>query len=561
MTDARAVNDSNLGGQIPIPVLPVGYVWESILAAGAMGVVHRVLHVALNRSVAFKIITCPPRNMGEYRERFHAEARALGKIEHPGIVQVFDCGDLDGTPFLVMEYCPGGDLGGLMVRRQIAPMQAAALVARLAEAIHQAHKAGIVHRDLKPANILIKHPIDSIDDLRPEDMRIADFGLAKHIWDSEWGITRTGQVVGTALYMAPEQIRHADKVGPGADIYALGTILYEIIAGRVPFQAPTFLAVIRLLEFHNPPPLRSMAPDCPVDLETICHKCLAKSPRDRYSSAMDLELDLKRFLAGETISARRPNWSELVLRWMVSHPLLAGLLLMAVFSPVASVLYIQWLANQLVKHTAVEAVMQQADLLLQANDEYSDIVKKVRDAGYGVTHDPFPERGKVPLSIPATFVHDIGTRLEKSLISGIRVRLYSNYPFPWRVAEGGPRDDYERDALNYLEGHPDEKFIRFEEKDGKKILRYSIARVLKNSCVDCHNSRADSPKKNWKEGDVRGVLELTRPLLHDEEAVRGTMRGPMIGVTVVSGFLIVGALSALAVQLAGGQRVSVKSDS
>jgi Protein of unknown function (DUF3365) len=114
--------------------------------------------------------------------------------------------------------------------------------------------------------------------------------------------------------------------------------------------------------------------------------------------------------------------------------------------------------------------------------------------------------------------------------------------------------------LNYLEGHPEDKFIRFEEKDGKKILRYSIARVLKNSCVDCHNSRADSPKKNWKEGDVRGVLELTRPLLHDEEAVRGTMRGPMIGVTLVSGFLIVGALSALAVQLAGGQRVSVKSD-
>ena len=240
----------------------------------------------------------------------------------------------------------------------------------------------------------------------------------------------------------------------------------------------------------------------------------------------------------------------------VIHALLTGLLLMAVFSPVASVLYIQWLASQLVRHTAVEAVMQQADLLLQANDEYSDIVKKVRDSGYGVTHDPFPERGMVPLSIPATFVHDIGARLEKSLISGIRVRLYSNYPFPWRVAEGGPRDEYEREALNFLEHNPDDKYIRFDEKDGKRILRYSIARVLKNSCVDCHNSRADSPQKDWKEGDVRGVLELTRPLHHDEEAVRGTIRGPMIGVTVISGFLIVGALSALALHLSGRQPIS-----
>jgi serine/threonine-protein kinase len=193
-----------------VPRLPIGYVWESVLAAGAMGVVHRVLHVALNRSVALKIITAAPRNISEYRERFHSEARALGKIDHPGIVQVFDYGDLDEIPFLVMEFCQGGNLGDLMVRRQVAPMHAAALVARLAEAIHHAHKAGIVHRDLKPANILIKYPVQSIDDLRPEDLRIADFGLAKHIWDSEWGITRSGQVVGTALYMAPEQIRSAE---------------------------------------------------------------------------------------------------------------------------------------------------------------------------------------------------------------------------------------------------------------------------------------------------------------------------------------------------------------
>jgi hypothetical protein len=288
-----------------------------------------------------------------------------------------------------------------------------------------------------------------------------------------------------------------------------------------------------------------LAYNCPADLETICLKCLSKSPGLRYATAADLAADLRRFLAGEPILARRPGWLESAGRWARRRPAAATLVLLATLSPLAGVLYIQWLAGELVRHTALESVIQQADLLLHANDEYSDIVKKVRDTGFQVTHDPLPEKNKVPLSIPATFIHDIGHRLEKSPTSDIDVRLYSEYPFPWRVKEGGPRDEFEREALKRLEAHPGEEYHRFETKDGKKVLRYAIARVLKESCVECHNTRADSPRKNWKVGDVRGILEITRPLMRDENEVRQRVRGPLWAVTALSGGLILAAVGAI----------------
>jgi hypothetical protein len=444
-----------------------------------------------------------------------------------------------------MEMCQGGNLADLLVRRQVAPRQAALLVATLAETLEAAHRAGIIHRDIKPSNILVKEPVESIDFLQPGQLRIADFGLAKQLDNEDAGLTRAGQLVGTALYMAPEQVRSANQAGPAADIYALGTILYELLTGRVPFQAPTFMAVVRLLEREEPLPVSRLAYNCPADLETICLKCLAKSPVLRYGSAAELAADLRRFLGGEPILARRPGWVESAWRWAVKRPAVATLVLLAALSPLAGLLYIQWLAGELVRHTALESITQQADLLLHCNDEYSDIVKKVRDTGFQVTHDPLPEKNKVPLSIPATFIHDIGHRLEKSPTSDIDVRLYSEYPFPWRVKEGGPKDEFEREALKRLEAHPGEEFHRFETKDGKKVLRYAIARVLKESCVECHNTRADSPKKNWKVGDVRGILEITRPLMRDENEVRQRVRGPLLAVTALSGALILGALGAV----------------
>lgn len=540
---AGAVSPQRLPGDLMD--LPPGYLFEGKIASGAMGIVYRARQVSLNRTVAFKMILMKGAATPEIKRRFEVEAQALGRLSHPGIIQVYDHGEHHGNPFLVMEMCQGGNLANLLVRRQVAPRQAASIVATLAETMDAAHKAGIVHRDIKPSNILVKEPVESIDFLQPGQLRIADFGLAKQLDNEDAGLTRAGQLVGTALYMAPEQVRSANQAGPAADIYALGTILYELLTGRVPFQAPTFMAVVRLLEKEDPLPVSRLAYNCPADLETICLKCLSKSPGLRYATAADLAADLRRFLAGEPILARRPGWLESAGRWARKRPAAATLVLLATLSPLAGVLYIQWLAGELVRHTALESVIQQADLLLHANDEYSDIVKKVRDTGFQVTHDPLPEKNKVPLSIPATFIHDIGHRLEKSPTSDIDVRLYSEYPFPWRVKEGGPRDEFEREALKRLEAHPGEEYHRFETKDGKKVLRYAIARVLKESCVECHNTRADSPKKNWKVGDVRGILEITRPLMRDENEVRQRVRGPLWAVTALSGGLILAAVGAI----------------
>jgi hypothetical protein len=534
--------------------LPPGYLFDGKIAAGGMGVVYRAWQKSLNRAVALKMILMRGAATSEMKQRFEVEAQALGRLSHPGIIQVYDHGEYHGNPFIVMELCTGGNLADLLVRRQVAPQKAALLAASLAESMEMAHRAGIVHRDLKPSNILIKEKVESIDTLLPGQMRIADFGLAKQLDSKDAGLTRADQLVGTANYMAPEQLRSANKAGPAADIYALGTILYELLTGCVPFQAPTFMAVMRLLEKEDPLPVSRLAYNCPTDLETICLKCLAKNPTKRYASAADLAADLRRFLAGEPIMARRPGLAESVWRWARNRPGVATLALLAALSPLAGVIYIQWLANELVRHTALESVAQQADLLLHANDEYSDIVKKVRDLGYQITHDPIPEKNKIPLSIPATFIHDIGHRLERSPTSDIDVRLYSEYPFPWRAKEGGARDTFEREALKQLEAHPEQHIHSFEVKDGKKVLRYAIARVLKDSCVDCHNTRADSPKKNWKVGDVRGVLEITRPLMRDENEVRQRVKGPLWAVTLLSCGLIFGAITAVVASRNRGRR-------
>ena len=536
--------------------LPPGYLFDGKIASGGMGIVYRARQTSLNRAVALKMILMRGAATPEVKQRFEVEAQALGRLSHPGIIQVYDHGEYHGNPFIVMELCTGGNLADLLVRRQVAPQKAALLVASLAESMDLAHRAGIVHRDIKPSNILIKEKVESIDTLHPDQMRIADFGLAKQLDSKDPGLTRADQLVGTANYMAPEQLRSANKAGPAADIYALGTILYELLTGCVPFQAPTFMAVMRLLEKEDPLPVSRLAYNCPTDLETICLKCLAKNPTQRYASAADLAADLRKFLAGEPIMARRPGLAESVWRWARNRPGVATLAMMAALSPLAGVIYIQWLANELVRHTALESVAQQADLLLHANDEYSDIVKKVRDLGYQITHDPIPEKNKIPLSIPATFIHDIGHRLERSPTSDIDVRLYSEYPFPWRAKEGGARDNFEREALKQLEAHPEQHIHSFEVKDGKKVLRYAIARVLKDSCVDCHNTRADSPKKNWKVGDVRGVLEITRPLMRDENEVRQRVKGPLWAVTLLSCGLILGAITAVVASRNRGRRIT-----
>src|SRR5262249_38740495 len=185
---------------------------------------------------------------------------------------------------------------------------------------------------------------------------------------------------------------------------------------------------------------------------------------------------------------------------------------------------------------------QQAELLEMANNEYSRIVTRVEHAHYPVNKTVPPTPGTVPLSIPATFLHDVGQELAQTSKTGVQVRQYSDYPFPWR-SDTGPRDDFERMALQRLrQSRGQDTVHEFSEISGQRVVRYAQARIMKRTCVDCHNTHPQSPRKDWQEGDVRGVLEIIRPLENDETRVGDALRLAVLLSLVVSALLLGGSM-------------------
>jgi WD40 repeat protein len=294
-----------------------GYEVLGELGRGGMGVVYKARQVALNRVVALKMILAGAHAAEQDRARFRAEAEAIARLQHPGIVQVHEVGQHDGCPFFSLDYCPGGTLAERLAGKPLPPRDAAALVEALARAVHYAHDHGVVHRDLKPSNVLLAA------DGSP---RITDFGLAKTL-DAGSGHTRTGSVLGTPSYMAPEQAAGKTKeLGPLVDVYALGALLYECITGRPPFQGPTPLDTIAQVLHDEPAAPRSLQPGVPRDLETVCLRCLEKEPARRYASAQALADDLRRYLDGEPVAARPAGALERAVKWARRRPGVAALL-------------------------------------------------------------------------------------------------------------------------------------------------------------------------------------------------------------------------------------------
>ena len=200
------------------------------------------------------------------------------------------------------------------------------------------------------------------------------------------------------------------------------------------------------------------------------------------------------------------------------------------------------LSARLVRSSALESAAQQAELLEEANNEYSRIVTRVEEAHYPVNKTVPPTPGTVPLSIPATFLHDVGSQLAQTSRTGIKVRQYSDYPFPWRT-DGGPRDDFERAALQRLRQNKGRETVHeFTEIGGQRVVRYAQARVMQRSCVECHNTHPQSTRKDWQEGDVRGVLVIIRPLDKDEARVGEALRLALLLSAVASCLLVVGSL-------------------
>ncbi len=290
------------------------------IGGGGMGVVYEAIDTRLNRTVAIKRIKAGILADGEELEMFRKEARAAAALQHPNIVQLHEVGEQDGQPYLVLEYVDGGSLDAKLAGTPINPMEAAQLLATLAQAMQYAHEHGIVHRDLKPANVLLT---------RNGIPKITDFGLAKHL-HADRGETQSGTIKGTASYMAFEQARGLTReISPVTDVYALGAILYETLTGRPPFRGATvFDTLMQVTSLEPVPPMR-LQPMVPRDLETICLKCLQKDPHKRYSSAKDLADELGRFLRHEPIHARPVGIVGRVFRWCRRNPVVAALLSVA----------------------------------------------------------------------------------------------------------------------------------------------------------------------------------------------------------------------------------------
>ena len=302
-----------------MPRIP-GYDVEALLGRGGMGVVYKARHRRLNRLVALKMLLAGAYAGPPERARFQREAEAVASLHHANIVAVYDVGDHEGCPYFTMELLEGGSLAQALAGTPQPARQAAALLITLAEAVQVAHQAGIVHRDLKPANILLT---------AEGTPKVADFGLARH-FEGEPALTLSGARIGTPSYMAPEQvIGKAGTIGPAADIYALGALLYEMLTGRPPFRGETAAETERQVIHDEPVSPSRLNPKVPRDLETICLKCLSKEPERRYASAAALADDLRRFGEGRPIQARPVGWGERSWRWCRRNPTAAALLVTA----------------------------------------------------------------------------------------------------------------------------------------------------------------------------------------------------------------------------------------
>ena len=275
------------------------------IARGGMGVIFKARHRKLNRIVAVKMILSGRFSSKEELQRFHIEAEAAARLDHPGIVPVYDVGEVDGQAYFAMKFIDGGSLAERLSQMKLDVRSGIRLLVSVVRAVHHAHQRGILHRDLKPANILLddeNHPL------------ITDLGLAR-MTAGDSNLTNTGAVVGTPSYMSPEQASGDTGITTAADVYALGAIMYELLTGRPPYRGST--AIETVMHVLNGPPVAPCKLDTSVDrdLELICMKCMERDPNARYESAQALADDLEAWLDGKSISIKPPTLTARTIRW------------------------------------------------------------------------------------------------------------------------------------------------------------------------------------------------------------------------------------------------------
>jgi tetratricopeptide (TPR) repeat protein len=335
------------------------------IGRGGMGVVYKARQLGLDRTVAVKVIRADTHPGEEERKRFDREARAVALLSHPHIVQIHEVGEAGGQPFLVLEFVAGGSLKDQLDGTPLPASRAADLVGVLARAMHYAHGQGVIHRDLKPSNVLLAVTPEG------EVPKVTDFGLAKRLDAS--GDTRSGAILGTPSYMAPEQVDSKERpIDPRTDVYGQGAILYELLTGRPPFRAESELQTLQQVLHMEPVSPRLLNPAVPRDVETICLKCLRKEPDERYVSAAELADDLERWRQGEPIKARRIGPLSRAWCWCRRKPVIAGLaaaLAVALLVGIPIILY-QWREAELARNEAEvsdDQLLQMLNELIQSS--------------------------------------------------------------------------------------------------------------------------------------------------------------------------------------------------
>jgi WD40 repeat protein/tRNA A-37 threonylcarbamoyl transferase component Bud32 len=415
------------------------------IARGGMGVVYKARQIALNRTVALKMLISGAYSSESLLRRFQVEAEAAAALQHPNIVAIHEFGECDSQPFYTMDYVEGRNLSEVAGGKPLEPERAARYLRAIALAVHFAHERGILHRDLKPSNVLI----DQHDD-RP---RVTDFGLAKRL-HGESDVTLAGQMLGSPNFAPPEQAagRQAE-VGVTSDVYSLGGLLYNLLTGRPPFLASSVQETLRLVFETEPVAPRDLNREVPRDLETICLKCLEKDPARRYESAKSLADELDRFLKGEPILARPVSAPEQAWRWSRRHPAIASLAATVVIALTATSAIFYTSAQRIDRARAQEQVALRA-----AEDDLYAANMQVASKGFSAVagFDPRSLRHSLDETRPTAGRRDV---------RGFEWRHF------WYRGQS--------DALATLKGHLQVVDAAFFSPDGSLLATHSLDGVLK----------------------------------------------------------------------------------
>ena len=434
---------------------------------GGMGVVYRAHHRAMNRVVALKMIRPFHLDDSTAVDRFRLEAQIAARLEHEHIVPVFEAGQADGQHFFTMRYIAGRSLAEVIDRRPIDGRRAARYLEQVARAVDYAHTRDVLHRDLKPRNILID----------AEDRAfVTDFGMAKVLGGSR-GATLTGDRLGTPPYMSPEQVRDPSRAGIASDVYSLGATLYEALTGCPPFQGDDPIEIMEKIGRQEPTPPRTINPDCARDLETICLKCLEKEPSRRYTSALELADDLRRFLDGVPIQARRVGPFERARKWARRHPAPAALAVVSLIAILAlagvAVLQRALADSEQGYHQARVVVDQVAEFGQRRLRDQPKLLKELleillREHGDFLArhrNDPkFAREAADTLTRMARLMDLIGSRQAalRAHEQALQLRLTMAVPTSERRAELA-ESYHEIGDLQRALGHPDESIVSYRQ--------------------------------------------------------------------------------------------------